>query len=482
MWLASAFRIIGLLLMLFSFFMLPPVAIAWFYSDGLEVIFLTAFAIVFGFGFLIWVITRRYKGVLRAHAGFLVTVLIYVVLGLCGAVPFYLSAETLSFTDAVFESLSGLTTTGATALVGLDDMPRALLYYRQQLQWLGGMGIVVLAVAVLPMLGIGGMQLYRAEIPSPNKDSKLTPRITETARALWSIYLVLTIACTLGYAWAGMSWFDAVCHSFSTVSIGGFSTHDASFAAFNSPVIELIAIVFMLLCSINFSLHFIAWRRRTLSHYSKDTEFQFFIIMLVVSLLSVNLVVGVEASMDMSRIQTWRETLFQTVSIVTTTGFITAPFSTWPSFAPLLLFMLAFMGGCAGSASGGMKTIRVLIILRQAVREINRLIHPHAVYHIKLGERVVDERITQAVWGFFTAYVFFSLAMTLIIMGFGLDFTSAFSAVGATINNLGPGLGSVSENYSGIEAPVKWILCLSMLLGRLEIYTLLVLFAPSFWR
>lgn len=480
MWLVGALRIIGIMLMMFSLTMLPPVLISWLYQDGQHGSFLTAFGIVIAIGFGIWLPTRQQKRMLYSRDGFLITVLIYVVLGLSGAVPLYISGAAPVWTDAAFESLSGLTTTGATVLTGLDAMPKSLLYYRQQLQWLGGMGIVVLAVAVLPMLGVGGMQLYRAEIPSPNKDSKLTPRITETARALWIIYLTLTIACLLGYVLAGMSWFDALCHSFSTVSIGGFSTHDLSIGWFDSQAVELVAVFFMILCALNFALHFLAWHGRTIRHYMEDPEVRFFLSALLIGFLAVSFAVKMNGDMSLPEVS--RSVLFQTVSIGTTTGFSTVSFSSWPSFTPLMIFLLAFMGGCAGSAAGGLKVVRVMLMLRQSAGEVYRLVHPNAVHHVKLGNRVVPDRIIHAVWGFFTAFIFLFLIMMLIMMSQGMDFISAFSAVGAMLCNLGPGLGSVSANYSEVSPVAKWVLCLAMLIGRLEVYTLLVLFSPSFWR
>ncbi len=478
MWLNSV-RVIGVLLMFFSLSMLPPVLVSLLYGESHAGHFLAAFSVVLAIGFFAWVLARRHQEPLRAQDGFLITVLVYVVLGVCGAIPFYLSGAVSNWTDAVFESLSGLTTTGSTILVGLDDMSRSILYYRQQLQWLGGMGIVLLAVSLLPALGVGGMQLYRAEVPTPNKDSKLTPRIVGTARALWAIYLALTITCALAYALAGMSWFDAICHSFSTVAVGGFSTHDQSIGWFDSPAVEAVAVVFMLLCAVNFSLHFIAWQQRSLRHYFQDSEFRFFVLAIVAGMLLVNILFLDQMS---AASIAWRDKIFQTVSVATTTGFTTVSFADWPLPPAMFILLLALMGGCAGSVAGGMKVVRVLLIFRQGIREIYRLIHPNAVYHIKLGERVVDENIVHAVWGFFAAFVFLFFLMMLIVVSYNLDLVTAFSAIAATITNLGPGLGEVSSNYSSLPDPLKWLLCVSMLLGRLEIYTLLVLLVPEFWR
>lgn len=480
MGLAGTFRVIGILLMLFSLSMLPPMLVSWLYADGQQNSFLWTFCIILTLGTLTWLLCSKHNKPLRKHDGCLITVFIYLVLGLSGALPFYLSGVAPTWSDAVFESFSGLTTTGATVLVGLDALPQSLLLYRQLLQWLGGMGIVILAVAILPILGIAGMQLYRAEIPTPDKDSKLTPRIAGTARVLWLIYLTLTLACLLGYWLAGMSWFDAVCHSLSTVALGGFSTHDLSFGWFDNQAVELIAIFFMLVCSINFSLHFVAWQRFSIRQYFQDAELNFFFLAFIIGFLATSFVVY--TNLDMSLSETLRVVLFQTVSLTTTSGFTTTAFADWPSFAPILIFLLAFMGGCAGSTAGGMKPIRVLLIMRQGLREINRLVHPSAVYHVKVAGKVVEDGTIHAVWGFFSTFVFLFLVMMVLMMATGLDFISAFSAVGAAISNLGPGLGSVASNYSETAALGKWVLCLAMLLGRLEIYTLLVLLSPSIWR
>ncbi len=474
-------RILGILLMIFSFTMLPPVLIDTLYSGQSSKAFLTGFLITLLTGFIIWLPVYKVRQDLRTRDGFLITVLFWSVLGLFGAIPFILSEElSLSFVDAVFESLSGLTTTGATVITGIDALPKAILFYRQQLQWLGGMGIIVLAVAILPMLGIGGMQLYRAETPGPVKDSKLTPRITETAKALWYIYLSLTIACALGYWLAGMTLFDAVSHSFSTVAIGGFSTHDASIGYFDSPLIEAICIFFMIISAVNFGLHFFAWRQRSLSHYWQDPEFKFYLgILACISLLASLVLVFTDTYTPLESV---RKAIFEVVSIATTTGFATADFAQWPVMLPFLLFVAAFSGGCAGSTGGGMKVIRILLILKQGSREITRLIHPNAVIPVKLGKAPISDRVLEAVWGFFSVYLIVFVIMLIILLGTGLDQITAWSAVGATLNNLGPGLGQVSAHYGDLNTPAKWVLCFAMLLGRLEVFTLLVLFTPAFWK
>lgn len=475
------FRVLGIFLMLFSVTMLPPMLVSWYYNDGAMVAFGTALLATFGLGFICWAPVHNARHDLRTRDGFVITVLFWLVLALSGSFPFMLAEHPgLSFTDAFFESLSGWTTTGATIMTGLDVLPESILWYRQQLQWLGGMGIIVLAVAVLPMLGIGGMQLFRAETPGPLKDSKLTPRITETAKALWYIYLILTILCALGYWLAGMSLFDAVGHSFATVAIGGFSTHDASLGYFDSPVIEMIAVFFMLISSLNFALHFYAWRYHSISHYLRDSEVKFFFFVMGGGALLTVPALWLTDTYDFG--DSLRYGIFEMVSIATTTGFGTSDFSSWPIFLPVLLFMMAFIGGCAGSTGGGMKVIRVLLIFRQGYREITRLIHPNAIIPVKVGRQAVSERVLEAVWGFFALYVVTYMAMMLLLLATGLDHVTAFSAVGACLNNLGPGLGEVAAHYGNLNDAAKWILSFTMLLGRLEIFTLLVLISPAFWR
>ncbi|OMH39460.1 TrkH family potassium uptake protein [Motiliproteus sp. MSK22-1] len=474
-------RILGILLMLFSFSMVPPIVVSYLFEDGASFPFVIAFIITLLTGFVMWAPVYRVRQDLRTRDGFLITVLFWTVLGLFGSIPLIL-AETpdLSIVDAVFESLSGLTTTGATVITGIDSLPQSILYYRQQLQWFGGMGIIVLAVAILPMLGIGGMQLYRAETPGPVKDSKLTPRITETAKALWYIYLSLTILCTLGYWAAGMTPFDALSHSFSTVAIGGFSTHDASIGYFDNPVIEAVAVFFMIISAVNFALHFTAWRQKSLLHYWSDPEFKFYIGILAGITLFTTIVLMLHETYN--GLETFRRAIFEVVSIATTTGFATADFAQWPTMLPFLLFIAAFAGGCAGSTGGGMKVIRVLIILKQGSREVKRLMHPNAVLPIKVGNRPISDRVAEAVWGFFSVYLIVFVVMLVALLSTGLDQVTAWTAIGATLNNLGPGLGEVSIHYGGLGDAAKWILCFSMLLGRLEVFTLLVLFTPVFWK
>lgn len=484
MHLAVVQRIVGLLLMLFSITMWPPMLVSIIYQDGGFLPFLYGFLIILLLGAAIWFPARNNERDLRLHHGFLIVVSFWTFLGLSGSIPLlFASYPDMSVTDAVFESLSGLTTTGATVIsnLGHEDMPKSILFYRQQLQWLGGMGIIVLAVAILPMLGIGGMQLYRAETPGPMKESKLTPRITETAKTLWLIYVGLTIACGIAYSIAGMDLFDAVSHAFSTVAIGGFSPHDSSIGHFNSSAIEIVCIAFMFISGINFALHFMAFRTLSLRPIWKDPEFRGYISILAVSCCIV--VVGLTVASTMSNGEALLKGVFQVISFGTTTGFTTSSdYTNWPLGLGVLLIMLSFVGGCAGSTGGGMKVVRVLLIYKQGMREIMRLIHPNGAFSVKLGSKVVSRRVVESVWGFFSVYVAIFAVMMLFLMATGLDNVSAYSAVAAALNNLGPGLGEVSTNFSGVSDSGKWVLVFAMLLGRLEIFSLLVILMPAFWR
>ncbi|MGB5180067.1 MAG: TrkH family potassium uptake protein [Gammaproteobacteria bacterium] len=482
MHLLSIQRLLGLLLMLFSITLLPPAAVSWLYNDGQLLVFLDGMLAALVLGCLLWLPAMRYKDELRVRDGFLIVVLFWVVLGLAGALPLAFSLRPeMSITDAVFESFSGLTTTGATVITGLDSLPESILFYRQQLQWLGGMGIIVLAVAIMPMLGVGGMQLYRAETPGPLKDNKLTPRITETAKALWYIYVTLTVICAVCFWLAGMSGFDAISHSFSTIAIGGFSTHDKSIGYFQSTSIEMIAVVFMLVAGMNFALHFIAWRSLSLKAYLRDSELKAYLSLLaLVTAIIVFYLYYTDTFIFFD--DALYAGLFQAVSIGTTTGFTTADYVNWPGFLPVMLLFVSFVGGCAGSTGGGMKVIRFVLLLKQGHRETLRLIRPNAQIPVKVGGKPMPDRVISAVWGFFAAYVASFVILMLFLMATGLDQITAFSAVAACMNNLGPGLAGVAENFIGLTDPAKWALSFAMMLGRLEIFTLLILFTGAFWR
>ena len=479
---ATVQKIVGFLIAGASLMMLPPALVSWIYQDGTVSIFLVSAVILLITGMAIFLPVRHTHQELRLRDGFLIVAASWLALALVGALPFLLLQQPeISYVDAVFESMSGLTTTGATILTNLDELPRGVLYYRQQLQWLGGLGIVVLAVAILPMLRIGGMQLYRAETPGPMKDSKLTPRITETAKALWLIYLGITVLCALAYWLGGMTLFDAIGHAFSTVAIGGMSTHDAGFAWFDSPTLEILATIFMVVAGVNFAIHFTSWKRASAQPYFQDPELKVYASLLLGFVVMVTIALYINGTYE-TIAESARYASFQVVSVMTTTGFTTTDFSIWPGFIPIMLICIAFIGGCAGSTCGGMKVIRVMLLYRQAIREILRLIHPHAVIPVKIGGRKTSTTVMDAVWGFFFLYVASFVMITIALNGVGVDPVTAYAAAAACITNLGPGLGDVSANYASLNSTAKVILSFAMLMGRLEIFTLLVLFTPAFWR
>jgi len=475
-------RILGLLLMIFSLTMVPPMLVECWYIDGTISSFYLSFLASFGLGFTTWFPLRHKTQDLRTRDGFLVVVLFWVALSFVGALPFYWSPyPNISFTDAFFESVSGITTTGSTVLTGLDYLPHAILYYRQQLQFLGGIGIIILAVAVLPMLGVGGMQLFKAEFTGPAKDNKLTPRITETAKAIWMIYTIMAISCALGYWLGGMSIFDAICYSFGTVSTGGFAPHDASMAYYDSPFLKIIAIIFMFLAAVSFHLHFLALRRQKIGLYSHDPELWLF-IKIILSSFGLVFIALIFKDLHLEEDNLLINVLFEVVSLSTTAGLSAIDFSIWPSFIPLLLLFCGVIGGCAGSTSGGFKVIRLLLLQKQGTREIRRLIHPKGQYVIKISGKAVSPKIIEAIWGFLAMYITSFTILFLIMLTTESDFLTAYSALIATFSNIGPGLGEVAQNFSSLSSFSKWILSFAMLVGRLEIFTVLVLLSPTFWR
>ncbi|MBK5969242.1 MULTISPECIES: TrkH family potassium uptake protein [Thiorhodovibrio] len=474
------FRLFGLLFLFYSLSFLPSLGIAWLYRDGQMGVFVSSWLLCALLGAALWLPHRRAMQALSVREAFFVVTLFWALLGAIGGLPFALGLH-LQFTDAVFESISGFTTTGATVMSDIDALPASILYHRQQIQWLGGMGMIVLAVAILPLMGVGGSQLYRAESSGVAKFEKLTPRIAETARSLWGLYFGLTLACALAFWAAGMSLFDAVGHAFATVATGGFSTHDASIGWFNSPLIESIAIVFMLAGGVNFAVHFIAWRRLDPLAYPRDPEVRVFgwlfiggSLFIALSLMWTRAYPGFGESL--------RYSAFQVASILTSTGFGTATFGEWPRHIPLTLVILSFIGGCIGSTAGGIKVVRVMLMTRQGVQHLVHLAHPHAVLTLKLGGRPVDQDTQFSIWGFAVLYTVVTLMLTVAMMALGLDFTTAVGAVVATINLLGPGLGEVASSFAGVDEAVKWLSIFAMLVGRLEVFTLLILFLPAYWR
>ena len=475
-------KTIGLLLMVFSFAQVPPLIIDLIYAEGEYLSFVYSFALTVLGGLVLWWPFKEVKKDFRLREGVLIVVCFWIVLSLFGTLPFLItdSISDLSFSEAFFESMSGLTTTGATVLNQLDQLPKSILFYRQQLQWLGGMGIIVLAVAVLPLLGVGGMELYHAESSGIAKD-RLTPKLRNTAIALWKIYLSLTVLCALGYFLSGMSIFDAVSHSFSTVAIGGFSTHDGSIGYFNSAAVETIAMFFMFLAGINFSLHFVAWNNRSLVDYIKDSEFKTYAMVLICSSIIVIIALSLNGQYDSAN-ETLRHSLFQTISIATTTGFTSQNYSSWPAAIPVFLIMMSFIGACVGSTGGGIKVVRILVMFRLGMKEIHKFIRPNAQVSVKLNKSSINEKALVSVLGFFSLYAISFFLILMLLMFAGLDQVTAYSATAATMNNLGPGLGDVAQNYGSVGEAAKWILSFSMLIGRLEVLTIIAIFHRAFWR
>jgi trk system potassium uptake protein len=474
-------RILGAVMAFSSFMLLPPIALAWWLSEPTIIAFLDGFLFAFVPGVLLWLPVRNVHYELRLRDGFFITTAIWVVASLVAATPFALTAPHLSYTDAVFEAVSGLTTTGATTITALDNLPKSVLFYRQSLNYFGGMGIVILAVAILPMLKVGGMQLFRAETSGPQKDSKLTPRIAQTARALWLVYTGLTLLCALAFWVGGMSAFDAITHAMATLSTGGFSTHDASFGFWNSSLLNWFCILFMILGGVNFGLHWYAWRRATVSHYQSDPEFISYLVIMLIASAIVAITLWINSTFP-SVLLSIEHAAFQTVSNMTSTGFVTTGFVQWPSLAPLMLILIGFIGGCAGSTAGGIKVARVQMVVRQGLREIKQLVHPKGQFLVKVGNKRVSESVVISVAGFCALYILSYLVMTLTLAALGVDIITAFSAVAACINNMGPGLGLVAAHFAALDDAAVWVCSFAMILGRLEVFTVLVLLTPAFWQ
>lgn len=474
-------RIFGAIIALSSLVTAPPLLIAWWLDEATKAAFLDSLLLIAAAGLMLWYPVRNAVYDLRLRDGFLVTAALWIIASLVTSVPFMLAAPHLSFTNAVFESTSGLTTTGATVISGLDALPRSMLFYRQSLNFLGGMGIVILAVAILPMLKVGGMQLFRAETTGPTRDNKLTPRITETARALWFVYLGLNALCAAAYWIGGMSLFDAVCHAMSTVASGGFSTHDASFGYWDSPLLEGIAAVLMLMAAINFGMHWYAWRRATIQHYQADPELRAMLLIALVVGLLVSLQLWLGGRFDGFG-ESLRHGMFQAISNVSNNGYVTTDYSQWPGAAPLLLLLVAFIGGCSGSTSGGMKVARWQMLVRQALREIRQLVHPKGQFVVKVGGKRVSESVVISVGGFFTLYLLSFLVLVLVLAATGVEVGTATYAIAACLNNLGAGAGEIALHFESLGDFATWVCSFSMILGRLEVFTILVLLTPQFWN
>lgn len=479
----TVFNALGLMLVVFSATYILPVLTSLIYADRTVNDFLLAMMITLVVGILLWLLTRKYKGELSVRHGFLLAIGMWTAMPAVATLPLLLVINGLSFTDAYFETMSGITTTGATTLTGLDALPPALNLWRHELNWLGGMGIIVLAVAILPLLGVGGRQLYKAETPGPMKDSALTPRITETARNLWLVYLSITLACILSLKVAGMNWLDAICHAFAAMGLGGFSTHDASVGYFNSPAIEFVLIVFMLLAAMNFTTHFMVWREKNWRYYLRDPEAMSTLALILASCVVIAVFLWWKGTYP-SFWTSLRHASFNLVSIATDCGFATVDYNQWPLFAPLWMLFLSCITASSGSTGGGIKMIRTLVLVKQAGREFLKLLHPQAINPMKIGGHVVPNNIVFSVLGFIFLYFMSVVTLTFALVISGLDFISAFSAIIACINNAGPGLGVVgpASNYGVLTEFQKWVCTLAMLLGRLEIFTLLIIFTPRFWQ
>ncbi len=473
----------GLVLMLFSLAYLLPILTSLLYQDGTLLHFAVAMVINFASGLLLWSATHRFQRQLRAADGYLLVTLSWAGMAAFATLPLLSVIQRLSFTDAYFETMSGLSTTGATVLTGLDTLPPAVNLWRHELNWLGGMGIIVLAVAILPLLGVGGRQLYRAETPGPMKEAQLTPRIEETARNLWLIYAGITLACILALRLAGMSWLDAICHAFSTLALGGFSTHDASVGFFNSPAIEMVLIVFMLVAGANFATHFLAWRGKSLYPYRRDPEAFPYLALVLGSCLMIAAFLWVQGTYP-SFWTALRHSSFNLVSIANGCGLVSVDYNLWPIFAPLWMLFLSCITASSGSTGGGIRMLRTLILARQAHREMTMLLHPYAVRPLKIDGRVVPNKVVFSVLAFIFVYFISVVSMSFILMASGLDFISSFTAVIACINNAGPGLNKVgpATNYASLTDFQTWVCTVTMLLGRLEVFSLVIIFTPTFWR
>ena len=465
--------------MMFSGTLLIPMIVSMLFNDNNLMTFIYSFFIILITASILYFPNIGINNTtdIKAKEGFLIVVSFWVVLSFFGSIPFIIDPQlSLSFVDALFESISGWTTTGATILTNIDSLSPSILIYRQMLQWLGGMGLVVLALAVLPILGVGGMQLYKAESTGPIKDNKISPRIAETAKNLWSIYIGLTLLCAIAYYVAGMNLFDAVAHSFSTIAIGGFSTHNLSIAYFNNPLIEIFCMIFMLLSALNFILHFMSFKNKDLSVYLKDSEFKSYIFIIFLFTLITFTFLGNSNEID------FRHLIFQIISFTTTSGFTSTSFNSWPSFIILMLITMSFIGACTGSTGGGIKVMRVAVLFKLLKKELLRIIHPTAEITVKINQQTITDELSTTIYNFFIFYIVSYIILSLILMSSGIDITTSLTAVASCINNLGPASGIAAENYASINTFGKYILSFAMLLGRLEIYTLLIIFTPYFWK
>ena len=467
------------MLMMFAGTLMIPIVTSLSFSDGNLQTFIVSLLVFFIIGTLLYFPNSKIKSSdIKSKEGFLIVVLFWLILSLFGSLPFILDKDlSLSFVDALFESISGWTTTGATIIDDLENLSPSILIYRQMLQWLGGMGIVILALAILPMLGVGGMQLYKAESTGPIKDNKISPRIAETAKSLWRVYIGLTTVCALLYFFAGMSIFDSVAHSFSTIAIGGFSTYNDSIGHFNSPIIEFVCIIFMLLAALNFILHFLAMKSGSIAIYFKDTEVRSFTFIIII-FLSLIYVFHLVNNSDIPL----RHIIFQLISFITTSGFTSTSYESWPSFIVFTLLLVSFFGACAGSTGGGIKIIRVVLVLKLLKKGLLRTLHPTAQVPIKVNDQAISDEVASNIYDFIVFYILSYMILSFLLLIFGNDIATSFSSVASCLNNLGPAVGDAANSYSSLSSSSKYVLSFTMILGRLEIYTLLIILTPYFWK
>ncbi len=475
--------VLGLILMVFGLTYILPIATSFAFNDGMTNHFLKGMSLNIGLGGILAGSTMKFRGEVKTRDGYLLVALFWVLMASVATLPLIWGIPGLTFTDAFFETMSGFTTTGATVLIGLDNLAPSLNLWRHEMVWIGGLGIIVLAVAILPLLGVGGMQLYKAEIAGPVKDSKLTPRITETARLLWLVYFGFTIVCILGLKLAGMNWLDAICHAFATLGLGGFSTHDASVGFYDSPAIELVLTVFMLISAMNFATHYTVLNKISLKPYLLDPE-----AMHMLGLLSASILLCAGYLYHFDTYPDFfiglRHVTFNLVSIATDCGFASVDFDKWPPFVPWWMLYLSCITACTGSTGGGIKMFRTILLWKQAGRELFSLLHPRAINPIRIGNTPIPNKIIFAVLAFIFLYFISIVVLTFSLIFAGLDPISSLSAIIACINNAGPGLNQVgpATNYQSLSDFQTWICATAMLLGRLEVFTLIMLFTPAFWR
>ncbi|MBO8143296.1 MAG: TrkH family potassium uptake protein [Thermodesulfobacterium sp.] len=474
-------NIVSLNCIILSVFMLFPLVISLIYNTSEVYSFLISFSVTFFTGVFVYSLTKKYKHEeLRYREAFASVTLTWISVAFFGSLPYLLTGTLGSFTNAYFEAMSGFTTTGASVITDVESLRKGILFWRSITQWIGGMGIVVFVLAVLPVLGTGGMQLFKAEVPGITVD-KLRPRIVDTAKLLWSIYVGITLIIAGLYTLCGMSWYDAICHAFTTISTGGFSTKNASLSAFNSPLIEYVAGFCMLLGSINFGLYFLLLRRE-FNKVLNNSELRFYLslVLILITLITINLKLTAYQSLE----ESFRYTLFQIISLITTTGYATADYTKWNFFAQTIILFLMFLGGMVGSTAGGIKQLRIYIMIKQIYKEFYHLIHPRAVTSIKINDRTLNQEICDSIWTFiFLAFIVWIIS-SIMVSATGLDVLTSLSSVASALNNVGPALGKAgpTTTYASFPVLAKWVLVFCMLVGRLEYYTVLILFVPAFWK